>query len=83
MSEKVRTSRIEETPAPNSYNPQHMYSKARKSLTMYSNRVDFSKSDTKWIGPGQYCSSEGPKAHLGTMSKGKRELVVNKNVNMY
>ena len=49
---------------------------------MYSNRVDFSKSDTKHIGPGEYKSSSGIKPQFGTMSRSKRDSLCSKNVNI-
>ena len=57
-----------------------MLSNARRSLTMYSNRVDFSKSDTKEIGPGHYNFSSASKPQLGTMSRSKRDALLLTNV---
>ena len=82
MSKKLKGATEFVGPSPQDYNPKEMLGQTRHSLVMYSNRADFSKSDTKDIGPGQYNMERTLNGELGRIGKSKRNALTNRNVTL-
>lgn len=84
MGWKLKKPAQDLTPSAQDYDPNLSLTERRTSevVNLYSNRVDFSKSATRHIGPGEYNLRTKLTNELGKMGRSERPVVRSQTVRL-